>query len=378
MQPESYEYRLDAYDYFLPAELIAQQPAQERDASRLLVLATAQAGLEHFFFSDIRRLFRPGDVLVYNNSKVFPARLLGHKQSGGKVELFLLAFPEPVAQQVADQQGAGTWQQALAPALLRSSKRAKPGTELLFGEGLRAQVGTIDEQGQVQVLLHYRLGPGQDLEDVLRSHGRMPLPPYIARSNQEHTAQDAVRYQTCYACHTGSVAAPTAGLHFTPALLHELAAMGVELVELTLHVGYGTFAPVRSDDIRAHHIHQEWVHLPPEAAARINAAKKSGRRIWAVGTTSTRSLEFAADRAADKAGLVRPVSGPCGLYIYPGFRFQVVDNLITNFHLPQSSLLFLVAALAGRKAILHAYDEAVRLRYRFFSYGDAMAIITRP
>ena len=368
MQDENQCYRLNAYDYHLPAGLIAQKPAVRRDHSRLLVLESGQEGMEHLLFADIHRLFRAGDVLALNNSRVFPARLLGHKQSGGQIELFLLAFP-------VEQAGKGQagWCQAQAPALLKSSKRAKIGSFLFFGEQLTAEVIALHEGGNAEVLLHYRPQPGQGLEEVLRACGRMPLPPYISRSGLEHAAEDVQRYQTCYARHTGSVAAPTAGLHFTPALLETLTGIGVELVELTLHVGYGTFAPVRSADIREHAIHREWVSLQPESAEKINAAKRSGRRVWAAGTTSTRALESAA--GAD--GLVQPCTGPCDLYIYPGFRFQVVDNLITNFHLPRSSLLFLVSALAGREKILAAYAEAIRQGYRFFSYGDAMAIVTR-
>lgn len=369
MQAENYDYCLDAYTYLLPAELIAQEPAQKRDQSRLMVLSAGEDRREHLLFTDILRFFRPGDVLVLNNTRVFPARLLGHKESGGKIELFLLTFP--VVQAGIAEDG---WFKAHAPALLKSSKRAKPGSFLSFGEDLQAEVRALHGGGHAEVLLHYRLQPGQDLENLLRTHGRMPLPPYINRSGSEHATEDLQRYQTCYACHTGSVAAPTAGLHFTPELVQALREMGVEIAELTLHVGYGTFAPVRSRDIRSHVIHQEWVQLLPQSAATINAAKQSGRRIWAVGTTSTRSLEF----AAGAKGLVQPFAGPCDLYIYPGFRFQVVDNLITNFHLPQSSLLLLVSALAGRERILAAYAEAVQLRYRFFSYGDAMAIMTRP
>ena len=337
-----------------------------------MVLHGADSGLEHLVFADILHFFRPGDLLVLNNTRVFPARLLGHKESGGKIELFLLALPEGLG--CSAEQTQARWLQAQAPALLKSSKRARVGATLHFGENLRAKVLALAEDGKAEVLLHYRTQPGQDLEEVLCTCGRMPLPPYISRSGEAQEKDDLQRYQTCYARYTGSVAAPTAGLHFTPELLQNLAASGVEIAELTLHVGYGTFAPVRSADIRQHAIHQEWVSLAPESAARINAASQAGRRIWAVGTTTTRSLEF----AVDKSGVVQPFSGPCNLYIYPGFRFQVVDNLITNFHLPKSSLLFLAAALAGREKILAAYNEAVRLRYRFFSYGDAMALITRP
>ena len=376
MQAELHDYRLEAYAYALPAELIAQEPAHARGQSRLLVLHEGEDKREHLHFADIFRFFRAGDVLALNNTRVFPARLLGNKESGGKIELFLLAFPKEQTSQTSlasAGQMPASWLKAQAPALLKSSKRAKAGSLLSFGENLKAEVLSLHEGGNAEVLLHYRPQPGQGLEDVLRACGRMPLPPYISRSGLEHAAEDVQRYQTCYARHTGSVAAPTAGLHFTPALLETLTGIGVELVELTLHVGYGTFAPVRSADIREHAIHREWVSLQPESAEKINAAKRSGRRIWAAGTTTTRTLEF----AAGAGGLVQPFSGPCDLYIYPGFRFQVVDNLITNFHLPRSSLLFLVSALAGREKILAAYAEAVQLRYRFFSYGDAMAILTR-
>lgn len=368
MQDEIPDYRLDAYNYHLPPKLIAQKPATRRDHSRLLALEPARGSMEHLLFADIPRLFRRGDLLVLNSSRVFPARLLGRKASGGRIELFLLAFPEETGD------AEGQWRQARAPALLKSAKRARSGSELFFGEGLRAEVLALGADGRAEVLLHYHPDPGQSLEGLLQLHGRMPLPPYIARTDTEHGAADLLRYQTCYARHTGSVAAPTAGLHFTPGLLRQLGDLGVELVELTLHVGYGTFAPVRSADIRVHHIHEEWVCVPQKSAERINAAKQEGRRIWAVGTTTTRSLEFAA--GAD--GQLRPRSGPCSLYIYPGFRFQVVDNLITNFHLPRSSLLLLVSALAGRTTVLAAYAEAVRQGYRFFSYGDAMALITKP
>lgn len=367
MQDQQHNYSLDAYNYSLPAELIAQEPAPTRDQSRLMILHEAKR--EHLLFADILRFFREGDVLVRNNTKVFPARLLGHKESGGKIELFLLSFPQEEAD--AGQRG---WLKAHAPALLKSSKRAKTGSFLHFGENLKAEVVALHDDGNTEVVLHYRPEAGQSLEDLLQACGRMPLPPYIARSGLAHALDDVQRYQTCYARHTGSVAAPTAGLHFTPTLVQALTERGVEIAELTLHVGYGTFAPVRSADIRQHAIHQEWVNLPQQSADLINAAKENGRRIWAVGTTTTRTLEF----AADSKGLVRSFTGPCQLYIYPGFTFQVVDNLITNFHLPQSSLLFLVSALAGRERMLAAYAEAVRLRYRFFSYGDAMAILTRP
>ena len=359
-------YSLEAYDYFLPPELIAQEPAPVRDASRLMLLDTHAEGQEHLNFHDLPRLFRAGDVLVLNNTRVFPARLLGHKESGGRIELFLLGFPV----EEAPAAGGPSERSATARALLKSSKRAKPGTRLFFDGALSAEVMDSFADGSASVRLRYPAD--QSLESLLSFCGRMPLPPYIVRESEQPA--DRERYQTCYAQHTGSVAAPTAGLHFTPELLAELSRMGVQLAPLTLHVGYGTFAPVRTADIRQHQIHQEWVSVPAESAAAVNAARQEGRRVWAVGTTSTRTLEFVA---AQHKGELAAWSGPCTLYIYPGFRFQVVDNLVTNFHLPKSSLLFLVSALAGQERILAAYQEAVRLRYRFFSYGDAMAIVTK-
>ena len=356
-------YSLEAYDYFLPPELIAQQPASVRDASRLMVLDTHAADQQHLSFHELPRLFRAGDVLALNNTRVFPARLLGHKESGGRIEVFLLGFP-------AEEAAVTAGQIATARALLKSSKRARSGTRLFFDETLTAEVTELFEDGSASVRLRYPAG--QSLEALLSRCGQMPLPPYITRESEQ--PEDRERYQTCYAQHTGSVAAPTAGLHFTPELLAELSRMGVQLAPLTLHVGYGTFAPVRCGDIRQHRIHQEWVSLPEKSAVTVNAAKREGRRVWAVGTTSTRTLEFVA---AQHGGQLIAWSGPCTLYIYPGFRFQVVDNLVTNFHLPKSSLLFLVSALAGQERILAAYQEAVRLRYRFFSYGDAMAIVTK-
>lgn len=364
-----FAYSLDDYDYVLPPELIAQEPAPARDGSRLLVLNTCGAGPEHRRFHDLPRLFRAGDVLALNNTRVFPARLLGSKASGGRIELFLLGFPE------TEEASGQSEHCATARALLKSSKRARIGARLSFGPALQAEVTALHQDGTAGVRLWFPAG--KRLEEVLADCGRMPLPPYITRTDESHRQQDSERYQTCYARYTGSVAAPTAGLHFTPELLAELERMGVIMAPLTLHVGYGTFAPVRTADIRAHPIHSEWVSVPAASAEAVNAAKKAGRRVWAVGTTSTRTLEFAAARGCGTEGPVAAFAGLCNLYIYPGFRFQVVDNLVTNFHLPKSSLLFLVAALAGRERTLAAYETAVRLRYRFFSYGDAMAIVTK-
>ena len=360
-------HRLDDYDYHLPPEQIAQYPASQRDQSRLLVLDAAMGALAHQRFTDIVDWLRPGDLLVVNTTRVFPARLLGRKESGGRAELFLLSYPRPSA--LAD--AATPWQQATAPALIKTSKRPKPGSLLHFSEQLLARVDAYTPDGKARVTLLYRMETGETLDTLLKSHGQIPLPPYISRTS---LPEDSQRYQTLYARHTGSVAAPTAGLHFSDELLAALGARGVQMASIVLHVGYGTFAPVRSEDIRDHKIHREAVEVSIETAASVNRVRAAGGRVWAVGTTTVRTLEF----AADEAGRVQRLAGECDLFIYPGYRFRVVDNLITNFHLPKSSLLFLVSALAGRSHILAAYLEAVAQGYRFFSYGDAMAIVTRP
>jgi len=364
-----YIYQLDAYDYDLPSERIAQFPESQRDQSKLLVLEPDTAQPVHHHFADIVDYLRPSDLVVVNATKVFPARLLGRKESGGKAELFLLHFP----QKVEDANVTSSWKEAMATALVKSSKRPQIGSCLLFSDQLRARVDAINEEGEVEVTLQYRPEGEATLEDILQKNGQVPLPPYISRP-QGSSNEDLERYQTRYARLTGSVAAPTAGLHFSDALLARIAAKGVQVAKIVLHVGYGTFAPVRTSDIRQHRIHREWVEITEATAALINQTKKAGGRIWAVGTTTVRTLEF----SAAGTGVVHPMSGECDLFIYPGFHFQVVDNLITNFHLPKSSLLFLVSALAGRERILKAYQEAIAQEYRFFSYGDAMAIISCP
>ena len=362
-------HRLDDYDYHLPPERIAQFPAPERDQSRLLVLEPGVDAPAHRRFADLLDYLRPGDLLVVNNTRVFPARLLGRKQTGGRAELFLLAFPEPAGAAAPDP----TWNEAFAPALIKSSKRPKAGDLLHFSETLQARIEGFRGDGKAEVRIQYRPGPGQSLDEILQAHGQIPLPPYISRPDGS-SPEDSLRYQTRYARHTGSVAAPTAGLHFSDELLAAIAERGVETASIVLHVGYGTFAPVRSEDIRDHVIHKEAIEISEQTAATVNRAKRAGGRIWAVGTTTVRALEY----AARQDGAILPLSGECGLFIYPGFPFRVVDNLITNFHLPKSSLLFLVSALAGRQRILDSYRLAVAEGYRFFSYGDAMAIITRP
>ncbi|HHY92184.1 MAG TPA: tRNA preQ1(34) S-adenosylmethionine ribosyltransferase-isomerase QueA [Firmicutes bacterium] len=340
--------RLEEFDYDLPAELIAQTPLARRDASRLLVLNRQTGGIEHRVFHDLPLFLRPGDVLVLNNTRVLPARLLGRRAaSGGKVEVLLLRELEP------DQ-----WE-----VLVKPGRRCPEGEELTFGGGrLRARVlRRTPEGGRV---VAFSPG-GKDFLQLLSEIGRMPLPPYI------HTElQDQERYQTVYARHLGSAAAPTAGLHFTPDLLQAIQGQGVEILYLTLHVGLGTFRPVREENVEKHHMHEEYYIVHPEVAQRINTAKEEKRRVVAVGTTVVRTLE-----SAGQSGRVQPGAGWTDLFIYPGFTFHIVDALVTNFHLPKSTLLMLVAAFAGRETVLRAYQEAVKERYRFFSFGDAMFIL---
>jgi len=362
--PDDKLFALESYNYDLPESLIAQAPEARRDFSRLLALDCGADRISHQRFVDIVDYFAPGDVLVVNDTRVFPARLLGHKESGGRVELLLLGYPQ--SQELPGGSLADGWQAVEVQGLVRSSKRSRPGAVLGFGPDLIAVVLENSEGGKTRLSLRYR----DDLDRLLEEHGRLPLPPYIRRQGPQQ-AGDRERYQTVYANRPGAVAAPTAGLHFTPELLERLRQKGVEIVHITLHVGYGTFAPVREGDIRNHRIHAEYVTVSREAAAAINRARKAGHAIWPVGTTTVRSLEF----AAAVNGEVHAVADWCALYIYPGYRFKVVERLITNFHLPQSSLLFLVSALAGRERIMAAYNEAIRARYRFFSYGDAMVIM---
>ncbi len=367
-------YSLDDYDYPLPPELIAQQPALRRDASRLLVCDARREGFGDSLFPQLLELLAPGDLLVFNDTRVFPARLPGHKESGGRIELLLLEYPRPLP----------GGEEYCAWALLKSSKGARCGMKLYFGDDLRAEIIEVGS-GKVRVKLQClgggglaggallpggSLSEGGVLAETLARYGRMPLPPYIRRGAEE-TAADRRRYQTVYASVTGAVAAPTAGLHFTEEMLTAIAAKGVGQARITLHVGYGTFAPVRTADIREHSIHAEYYEVSKESAELVNRTRAAGGKIWAVGTTSVRALEAAAGAASR----VQAGGGLCQLYIYPGYRFRVVDNLLTNFHLPKSSLLFLVSALAGHQRIMAAYAHAVKQRYRFFSYGDAMAII---
>ena len=334
--------------YFdLPQELIAQDPLEDRSSSRLLCLDKNTGKTTHKIFRDVITLLKPGDCLVLNNTKVIPARLLGEREgTGAHVEVLLLKRKEK-----------DVWE-----TLVRPGKKCKPGTRLVFGNGLlRAEVLDTVEEGNRLIQFSYE----GIFEEVLDQLGEMPLPPYIT-----HKLQDKNRYQTVYAKYDGSAAAPTAGLHFTRELLAEIEAKQVHIAYVTLHVGLGTFRPVKEDDILKHHMHSEYYEITPETADLINTTKKDGGRIICVGTTSTRTIESAAD---DK-GIVHAGSGNTEIFIYPGYRFKVLDGLITNFHLPESTLVMLVSALAGREHVLDAYREAVELKYRFFSFGDAMFI----
>lgn len=355
------DFSLKAYNYTLPAENIAQHPADARENSRLLILNRHTEQQKHGTFHDILELFQPGDLLVVNNTKVFPARLHGNKESGGKVEVFLLAYP------VEQTNQDGTEKTAEVTCLIKSSKRPKVGSTLQLGTELKANILELLVDGKVQVELHYKAS--HDLATILANHGQVPLPPYISRT-EGTTEEDRKRYQTVYAKEPGAVAAPTAGLHFSEELLAAIHAKGVASTQITLHVGHGTFAPVRCEDIREHQIHEEYISVSQKSADKINAVRKNGGKIWAVGTTTVRTIEF----MADAKGEVQAGNGWCNLYILPGYEFKTVDNLITNFHLPESSLLFLVSALYGREALMNTYQQAITEGYRFYSYGDAMVI----
>uniref|UniRef100_A0A832ED45 S-adenosylmethionine:tRNA ribosyltransferase-isomerase n=1 Tax=Desulfacinum infernum TaxID=35837 RepID=A0A832ED45_9BACT len=349
-------YRLEDYDYDLPEHLVAQTPSPARDRCALMVLHRFSGRVEHRRFGDLPSYLRSGDVLVLNDTRVVPARLLGTKETGGRAEVLVLDPYKP------PEEG----KQAGYRCLVKSSKPPKEGGRLILEGDVTATVVQRDEDGQAVLLFDC-----DDLLHVLEHKGRVPLPPYIRRESHREREEDRFDYQTVYAREPGAVAAPTAGLHFTRELLNAVDAMGVDVVRVTLHVGFGTFAPVRTEDIREHVMHSEYVRISEEAAQRIRAAKSEGRRVIAVGTTVVRTLEWAACRF----GEVRTVSGLCDHYIYPGYAFRVVDAMITNFHLPKTSLLLLVSAFAGRERILAAYREAVRNEYRFFSYGDAMLIV---
>mgnify|MGYP001442235235 CR=1 FL=1 len=340
---------MDVKDFYydLPQELIAQDPLEDRSSSRLMVLDKITGEVEHRHFKDITEYLRPGDCLVINNTKVIPARLYGVKEgTEAKIEILLLKRKEN-----------DIWE-----TLVKPGKKCKIGTKIVFGEGiLTGEVVDIVEEGNRLIQFHYE----GIFEEILDRLGQMPLPPYIT-----HQLQDKNRYQTVYAKYDGSAAAPTAGLHFTPELLQQVRDMGVEIAEVTLHVGLGTFRPVKETDVLKHHMHSEFYKIEQSEADKINKAKKEGHRVIAVGTTSTRTLES----AADENGFLTEKSGWTEIFIYPGYQFKVIDALITNFHLPESTLVMLVSALAGREHVLAAYETAVEEKYRFFSFGDAMFI----
>ena len=333
--------------YFdLPEELIAQTPLERRDSSRLLHLDKTTGELEHRHFYDLLDYLREGDCMVFNDSRVLPARLIGTRPTGGSVELVLLR-----------DLGEGRWE-----CLSRPGRKTRPGTEILFGNGeLKATVESVAEGGNRIVRFDYE---GIFLE-VLERLGKMPLPPYI-----KEELQDSERYQTVYSREIGSAAAPTAGLHFTKELMEKIAAKGVKLCYVTLHVGLGTFRPVKAEEIEDHDMHSEFCIIPEETARIVSETKKNGGRVIAVGTTSCRTLES----FAREDGSLPTTSGWTNIFIYPGYTFKCIDALVTNFHLPESTLIMLVSALAGREHVLHAYEEAVKERYRFFSFGDAMFI----
>ena len=342
--------QLTDFYYDLPEELIAQDPLEKRSDSRLMVVGREDGQIEHKHFYDIIDYLNPGDCLVINDTKVIPARLMGVKEeTGASIEVLLLKRKEEKV-----------WE-----TLVKPGKKMKVGAMVSFGDGLLVgEVIDIVEEGNRLIRFEYE-GIWEELLDQL---GQMPLPPYIT-----HQLKDKNRYQTVYAKHEGSAAAPTAGLHFTTELLEQIQKKGVEIAHVTLHVGLGTFRPVKVDNILEHHMHSEFYVIEQEAADKINAAKKRGNQIISVGTTSTRTIES----VADENGQLRAASGWTDIFIYPGYKFKVVDSLITNFHLPESTLLMLVSALSSREKMLHAYEVAVKERYRFFSFGDAMFIQKR-
>lgn len=340
---------LHDFYYELPEELIAQDPLSDRSSSRLMVMDRRTGALEHKIFRDIVDFLNPGDCLVINDTKVIPARLIGEKDgTGAAIEVLLLKRKEDLKD---------VWE-----VLVKPGKKAKPGTRITFGGGrLAAEVIDIVEEGNRLIRFEYE----GIFEEILDELGQMPLPPYIT-----HKLQDQNRYQTVYAKHEGSAAAPTAGLHFTKELLEQISNKGVEIATVTLHVGLGTFRPVKVENIQEHHMHSEFYMITQEAADKINEAKGRGGRVICVGTTSCRTIEA----AASEDGRLEACSGWTEIFIYPGYKFKMLDALITNFHLPESTLLMLVSALAGRENVLAAYKTAVEERYRFFSFGDAMFI----
>ncbi|WP_024335554.1 tRNA preQ1(34) S-adenosylmethionine ribosyltransferase-isomerase QueA [Desulfotignum balticum] len=350
---------LSDYAYDLPEDLIAQKPCDIRSDSRLLHIHRNTHAVSHRRFADLPGLLQPGDLLVVNDTRVIPARLFGKKNTGGRVEVLIIDY----AQGMQHLERTGSFQ---CNCLVRASKMPKTGSVLYFTDQMTGQVMSVRD-GICEILF----SGGKQFVAYLKSAGSLPLPPYIRRDPETSPVpEDRENYQTVYARNDGAVAAPTAGLHFTDSLMDQLIQKKIDMVHLTLHVGYGTFVPVRVKDIREHQIHSEYYSLSPAAAQKINEAKDQGRRVVAVGTTSVRTLEF----TADDQGRVASGTGMCDLYIYPGFRFRCVDAVITNFHLPRSTLLMLVSAFYDRQRMLDAYAAAVAEKYRFFSYGDAMLI----
>ncbi len=331
--------KLSEFDYELPKELIAQYPTEKRDGCRLMVLDRASGKIGHKTFEDITGYFKPGDLLVLNNTKVIPARLFGKRKSGGKVELFLLEKKNPTCE-----------------ALVRPAARIKEGEKIELESGDEVEVLGRGEVGRFVKF-------ARPLDDILEESGHMPLPPYIARKDE---ASDKANYQTVYSANDGATASPTAGLHFTQELLERIMGNGVRIAYVTLHTNYGTFAPIKTDDIESHKMHREYFELPEETVMAIAETKKSGGKVFAVGTTTTRVLEHCALKAS---------SGYTDMFIYPGYNFKVVDRLITNFHLPKSTLMLLVSAFARREFVMEAYRQAIVERYRFFSYGDSILIL---
>lgn len=334
--------------YDLPEELIAQDPLEDRTASRLLVLNRETGAIEHKIFSDVIDYLNEGDCLVINNTRVIPARLIGEKEdTGGKVEVLLLK-----------RRANDVWE-----TLVKPGKKLRPGARVTFGDGrLKAEILEIAEEGNRLVRFYYE----GIFEEILDSLGEMPLPPYIT-----HKLEDKEMYQTVYAKYDGSAAAPTAGLHFTKELLSKIEEKGIKIASITLHVGLGTFRPVKVDDVNNHHMHTEWYEVNAEAADIINETKRNGGRVICVGTTSCRTIES----VAGENGYMKAKTGETDIFIYPGYKFKVMDGLITNFHLPESTLVMLVSAFAGKENVLAAYETAVKERYRFFSFGDAMILI---
>ena len=352
IQNELPDTSLKTSDFFyeLPEELIAQTPLYPRDSSRLMVLDRESKKIEHRIFHDITEYLRPNDTLVINDSRVIPARIFGKSEKGADVELLLLR-----------QRGADTWE-----TLVRPGKRARIGSKIDFSGMMTAEITDIIDEGNRIARFEYDREKYKSVYEILHEIGLMPLPPYITQR-----LEDSERYQTVYSKEEGSAAAPTAGLHFTNELLDKIKSMGIAVVPVMLHGGLGTFRPVKAESITDHHMHSEFITVTPEAADTINNRRAAGGRIIAVGTTSCRTLES----AADDSGIIQPICGDTGIFIYPGYKFKAVDARITNFHLPESTLLMLVSALAGREFIMQAYETAVREKYRFFSFGDAMFIL---